>query len=75
MDYEAIDKAASFYCKVAQDSKPTWSVEDVCIALRHPMPATDNDLKGLIRLCDTWSIRCNIDQDPVWQNCLTGYSK
>ena len=71
MDYEAIDKAASFYCTVASKSQSTWSIEDVCRALHHPMPVTDSDLRGLVRLCDTWSIRCNIDQDPIWHSYLT----
>ena len=70
MDYEAMDKAASFYCQVARDSKPNWSIEDVCIALHCSMPITDEDMKGLVRLCDTWSIRCNLDQEPVWNNHL-----
>ena len=70
MDYEAMDKAASFYSRVARESKPSWTIEDVCIALQCSTPITEGDLQGLVRLCDTWSIRCNVEEEEFWRNLL-----
>ncbi len=60
------DKLAGKRAQCALDSqKESMTVMEICEAASYPPPVSAADWKAFVRMCSTWGIHCNIDQEPV----------
>ena len=68
MDYEREDGIATVRGRFAVEcaGKPPVTVMEAAAGLDVRAPRTEDDLRTLKAVCQTWGIRVNIDTEPCW---------
>ncbi len=64
-DREGFDKHAGRMAELAIRSKSEiLTIQDIGQHIGHPR--TEEELARFVHICDHWGIRCNVDNEPWW---------
>jgi len=71
MDYERFDKIATIRARAAIESKEqSWDLMRACREAQLDYPYTDDDLRSVVRVLDSWGIRWNCDKEAFVKKLL-----